>query len=151
MTLTLDHLRNQHCFFFFCPDWVFSTSLLEDTSLWGIADQIYLRQRRHQSFSFVLPYLVCELGINNSNERIRLFLIYGNDVSAMIGSVNQFLILAKGMKAWVTQLDFDLNLITMADLANRLLESRKEFTFAHFFRYHEPHHRTLTGYWEQVL
>jgi len=56
----------------------------------------------------------------------------------------------KGIKAWVTKLNFELNLNSISDIGNRLLERSCPYDFALFLRYHEPHHKTLQGYWGKV-
>ncbi|MBT8584570.1 hypothetical protein G6677_03850 [Polynucleobacter paneuropaeus] len=150
MSLALDHLVNKNCFFFACPNWIYEDSLLETNALWEIANQVYLRPRRHQALSFVLPFLVCELRIANSKQYLRLLLIYGHEVSSMIGSVNHLMKQEKGMKAWVTQLNFELNLNSIGDIGNRLLEKSYQYDFICFLRFHEPHHKTLKGHWEKV-
>jgi hypothetical protein len=150
MSLALDHLANKNCFFFACPNWMYENSLLETNELWEIANQIYLRPRRHQTLSFVLPFLVCELRVTNSKQFLRLLLIHGDEVSSMIGSANHFMGQERGIKAWVTHLNFDLNLNSIGDISNRLLEKKCLYDFAHFLRYHEPHHKTLKGHWEKV-
>ncbi|APB98172.1 hypothetical protein [Polynucleobacter asymbioticus] len=151
MDLFLDHLENQHCFFFASPAWLYPDSLLQAKHLWAIADQIYLRPRRHQTFSFVLPFLVCELRQSHSDQYLRLFIIYGPELSSMIGSATHFMRVEEQIKVWVTQLNFDLNLNSLTGVVNRLLGGDHQFDAVDFLRYHEPHHKTLQGHWQQVF
>ena len=150
MSLVLDQLSNKNCFFFTCPSWIYDDSLLEANSLWEITNQVYLRPRRHQALSFILPFLVCELRIADSKQYLRLLIVYGDEVSSMIGSVNHLMRQEKEIKAWVTKLNFELNLNSISDIGNRLLERSCPYDFALFLRYHEPHHKTLQGHWGKV-
>ena len=68
----------------------------------------------------------------------------------MIGAATHFMGIQPGIKAWVGKLDFDLNLVTMCAIVNRLLENDSKFNSAQFFRYNEPHHKTLRGSWEII-
>ena len=106
--------------------------------------------RKHKTLAFALPYIVIQLAFADSPKYLRALVIYGGDITKMIGSMDHFIKREEGIRAWVEQPDFSWKPSNISELSNRLLEMRSQYTEIEFYRYHEPFHAKLNGTWEQI-
>ena len=146
-----DEIVGQQCIFFYNRNWIFDLSLNCTDKPWEITQQVYFRNvRKHKTLAFALPYIVIQLAFADSPKYLRALVIYGGDITKMIGSMDHFIKREEGIRAWVEQPDFSWKPSNISELSNRLLEMRSQFTEIEFYRYHEPFHAKLNGTWEQI-
>jgi hypothetical protein len=146
-----DEIVGQQCIFFYNCNWVFDFSLSGTDKQWEITQQVYFRNvRKHKALAFALPYIVIQLAFADSPQYLRGLVTYGAEITKMIGSMDHFIKLEEGIRAWVEQPDFSWKPSNIIQLSNRILEAENQFTGIEFYRYHEPFHAKLNGKWEQI-
>lgn len=149
-TITKEIVGRQ-CIFFYSKNWVFDFSLDSTNKPWDITKQVYFRNaRKHKTLAFALPYVVIELVFEGSPRFLRAIVIYGEDITKMIGSMDHFIKREEGICAWVEQPDFNWQPSSIVDLSNQILKENNRFAGIQFYQYHEPFHAQLTGTWEVI-
>jgi hypothetical protein len=149
-TITKEIVGRQ-CIFFYSKNWIFDHSLNSTDKQWDITKQVYFRNvRKHKALAFALPYIVVQLALANTSNFLRAIVTYGDDINKMIGSMDHFIKLEPGIRAWVEQPDFNWQASSIAELSNQILEDNRQFGEIEFYQYHEPFHAKLSGAWEAI-
>ncbi|MEY3815173.1 MAG: hypothetical protein RJA18_1640 [Pseudomonadota bacterium] len=118
--------------FFWSKKWTFPSSLIDSNEAWAITKQVYFRNvRKHRALAFALPYIVIEIPLAKDKNRARILLSYAADITLMIGAMDHFIKVEKGINAWLEKPDRAWNRDVIVLL-----------------RYHEPYHKKLAGKWE---
>ena len=146
-----DVFIGQQCIFFYKKDWIFDFSLETSSKSWEVTQQVYFRNaRKRQSLAFALPYIVVQLRFADDSRYLRVLVAYGAEITKMVGSMDHFIKQETGIMAWIEQPDFSWQSSSLAELSNRILETKHLFSSIEFYRYHEPFHQKLDGKWEKL-
>ena len=145
----IKELEQSQCMFFWSKKWIFQNSLINSSDAWAITKQVYFRNvRKHRALAFALPYIVIEVPLLEKSTRARILLSYAADITLMIGAMDHFIKVEKGINAWLERPDKTWNRQSLASVCGRILNTGIIADEIALLRYHEPYHKKLAGQWE---
>jgi len=145
----IKELQESQCMFFWSKKWTFPSSLIESSEAWAITKQVYFRNvRKHRALAFALPYIVIEIPLAKDKNRVRILLSYAADITLMIGAMDHFIKVEKGINAWLEKPDRAWNRDVITSVCKRIINVDAIAGDIVLLRYHEPYHKKLAGKWE---
>jgi hypothetical protein len=98
--------------------------------------------------AFALPYIVIEIPLAKDKNRVRILLSYAADITLMIGAMDHFIKVEKGINAWLEKPDCAWNRDVITSVCKRIINVDTIAGDIVLLRYHEPYHKKLAGKWE---
>lgn len=145
----IKELDQSQCMFFWSKKWIFKNSLINSSEAWAITKQVYFRNvRKHRALAFALPYIAIEVPLPNEKGQARILLSYAADITLMIGAMDHFIKVEKGINVWLEKPDKTWNLETVSSVCRRIINIDAVPGEITLLRYHEPYHKKLSGRWE---
>ncbi len=145
----IKELQESQCMFFWSKKWIFHHSLIDSSEAWTITKQVYFRNvRKHRTLAFALPYIVIEIPLEKEKSRTRILLSYAADITLMIGAMDHFIKVEKGINAWLEKPDKAWNREVITSVCKRIINADAIAGDITLLRYHEPYHKKLAGKWE---
>ena len=146
----IKELEESQCMFFWSKKWIFQNSLIDSSEAWAITKQVYFRNvRKHRTLAFALPYIVIEIPLEKES-RSRILLSYAADITLMIGAMDHFIKVEKGINAWLEKPDKSWNREVITSVCKRITNFDTIAGDITLLRYHEPYHEKLVGKWETL-
>jgi len=122
----IKELQESQCMFFWSKKWTFPSSLIDSNEAWAITKQVYFRNvRKHRALAFALPYIVIEIPLAKDKNRARILLSYAADITLMIGAMDHFIKVEKGINAWLENLIAPGTVMSSPRYVNALLMSMR--------------------------
>jgi len=75
-------------------------------------------------------------------------LSYAADITLMIGAMDHFIKVEKGINAWLERPDKTWSRQSLASVCGRIMNTAIIADEIALLRYHEPYHKKLAGQWE---